>query len=251
LAGVTGTRTWRCLEASRPAVWTASSGRPRTVARAVIRNLGLASAYAFVRIPLGTGERAEVASDFWDDNWIWVLVGAFSLSILMFLVIYICMRLYRYRKKYHEEREKVYDMEDQVQDLETMGAAAIGIGDEDDVEMMPNPMVVRMNVIQSRLGQIDGETAKNELEDLRQMSAQESAARQARIQELNLERAALANELDNLREELQLEKNLQSRQRDTLASSGVEQGRTGPAASTTSSIRQEFGQVAPKQKSRQ
>jgi len=108
-------------------------------------------------------------------------------------IVYCAKRLHRYRNKYHEEREAVDRMQEEVDEMEMFGGKA---GRKDDeIAMMDNPLVLQMKDMQARLDKNALEIEEAKIKE----KEEESEGRQGHIMNLKEDRNSLQAELDRLK----------------------------------------------------
>lgn len=112
------------------------------------------------------------------------------------LVAYVCKRLHRYRKKYHDERVAVDNMQREVDEMNMFGGQA---GTKDDqVAMTSNPLVMQVADVERRLKEKDQDLEAARIEQ----NEAESNARQDHIGNLKEDKNELQAELERLKAQL-------------------------------------------------
>eukprot|EP00463_Aulacantha_scolymantha_P002239 TRINITY_DN291_c0_g2_i2.p1 TRINITY_DN291_c0_g2~~TRINITY_DN291_c0_g2_i2.p1 ORF type:complete len:591 (-),score=89.16 TRINITY_DN291_c0_g2_i2:161-1933(-) len=129
------------------------------------------------------------------------IIAVFLAVLVLLLISIFCMtRLYRYRTKYHEEKEQhILTMEKQ-EDLK-QGVCS----DTDDVELTNNPMALQVRDVQAELNQ-QNQKIKEEEEKQAQQNSDE---RVAHIQNLKEDRDQLNEKLKALQATLEEEQKFQ------------------------------------------
>jgi len=173
--------------------------QPEHLVQSAIIQCGPADAniiYAFIHSPLKVTVKKFSVVDFIAQN-IYIIMGVFlGLGLIAALVFYSLKRLHRYRKKYHDERDAVKKMADEVNEMEQFGGKA-GTKD-DELQMVENPMVRQMKDMQRKLDA--KELEMQQAEQAARMA--ESALRQDHITRLKDDKDGLQKELDRLKQML-------------------------------------------------
>lgn len=129
------------------------------------------------------------------DWWVWLTIIV-SLGVVVLLATFVFTRLYRYRRKLHEKRAEVDELNEVVHDMEMYGSAATR---DQDVAMIQNPLALNMKEMTGRQGMQEaatgGEGAVYEDEG--------AAERQERLRTLNDDRRRLQQDLDKMKAELE------------------------------------------------
>jgi hypothetical protein len=184
---------WDCLqgffERSEFPTYSPSVGGPRNRVVGRIPNCGFT--YAFVNVELGAAPLVIIIPpSFWD------LYGNTIIGLSIFFFIfgigagYTIYRLNRYRTKYREEKKEQDRLAYRVNELDEF-AGGLGVADADDeVTMMPNPLVLEMQQLEQRQ-RVLLEQAKD--------TAEEDAAH---IEQLQSERQAVYAEIQRLKAEI-------------------------------------------------
>lgn len=192
-----GFSAWRCIlnnTGLAPPVRTDSSTGSSDE---MTGSFGEPGVYAFIASPV-PDPAPESLTSWARRNGLWLFLGLAGALFVIFGIIYWASRLHRYRKKYHEERERVKRKREDVETMEQYGGAA---GNKDDeVAMISNPMVMQMKDMQARLDHKALELAKEE----QKAKEEQNQARSEHINELKNDRDKLHAELEKLRSELQL-----------------------------------------------
>jgi len=152
--------------------------------------------YGFIYNPIKIYTPPFSESSFIRDYLLYILLGLFFALVLGMGAVYWMFRLYRYRKKYHTERDNVKTMTEEVEEMEQFGGKA-GTKD-DEVQMISNPLVLQMKDMQARLD-------KNQMELRRQENVESKAQvelRKEHINALQTDRDKLMAELERLKGEL-------------------------------------------------
>jgi len=155
--------------------------------------------WGFIFSPLkATNVDVALKEKTWAEKNVLLILMIFLLAAMaLCLCIYCGIRLQRYRKKYLKEAEAVDKMQDEVNEMEQYGG---GAGTKDDeVEMIPNIMVVQLQQLQEQQNAKTKEEQEREVEQLRL----ESEERKKHIVTLRSDRDNLAAELAKLQTELQ------------------------------------------------
>jgi len=154
--------------------------------------------YGFIESPLqATDVNVAQAAKTWAQQNVLLILMIFLLAaIALCLCVYCGVRLARYRNKFKKEAEAVDKMQDEVNEMEQYGG---GAGTKDDeVEMVPNIMVVQLQQLQEQQNAKSKEEHEKELEALRL----ESEERRKHLATLRADRDNLATELAKLQTEL-------------------------------------------------
>jgi hypothetical protein len=148
--------------------------------------------YAFVYAPMDQ----QVSSPFFDwveENLALFVLICIGVSFFVLTVVYGCGRLWRYRRKYHESREKVEVLREDVKQMEMYGARAGILSNDIDIVMQDNPMVMQLKDMAEEVS----------LEELEEKERQ-AELRRARQEQRELELEVLRNEHHVTSEELRL-----------------------------------------------
>jgi hypothetical protein len=172
--------------------------------------------YGFTHTP----ERLTVVSSLPGKGVPFVLVILIILAVVatVALVIYVCKRLHRYRKKYHDERVAVDQMQREVDEMNMFGGAA---GTKDDqVAMTSNPLVMQVADVERQIKEKD-----QNIEQARAEQAEaESNARQDHIGNLKEDKNDLQAELERLKAQLASQQSV----RPAAVAQPVPAANTGP-----------------------
>jgi hypothetical protein len=191
-----GFAAWQCLYTCTtgaaadpvPTRCAVRDGSSTGDASIVSGSVGEPGIYAFVEAPVAAP--AEPAELSWvQRNALYLFLGLSGAAIVVFFVFYGAQRLHRYRRKYKEEADRVAKEEEEVNEMELHGGAA-GVKD-DEVTMLPNPLVTQMKAMQAR---IDTNAIARKEEETKQKEMA-SEARAEHIAKLDADRAALAAQL--------------------------------------------------------
>jgi hypothetical protein len=204
--------------------------------------------FAFIQAPLRKEVPENRVSDWIKENWHIVLIIIICTAVFFAGVFYWGARLYRYRRKYKEEKAKVEKMQEKVQDMELFGTAA---HQDPDVDMVRNPLAVGAKDATGRFEAGVGGPA-----DESDAAAERRERRQQELRERQAERDRLDEELARMRAELEF------RKRAASGADAFAQGSGGgahvapppqPATGVSPAPRHEqpestFGAVRPKRK---
>jgi len=163
----------------------------------------LGKIYGFIESPLqATNVDVSQTQLTWaQQNVLLVLMIFLLAAIVLILCIYAGCRLQRYHKKYIKEAAAVDKMQDEVDEMEQYGGQA-GTKD-DEVEMVPNIMVVQLPQLQEQMDAKHKEDQEKEMEQLRL----ENEERKKHLATLRTDRDNLAAELAQLQTELSKQQN--------------------------------------------
>jgi fibro-slime domain-containing protein len=157
--------------------------------------------YAFILNPL-PGTAPIPPSDnqsFLQQNKGAIIGGVIGAACFVAIAIYVGWRLYRYRGKYHEQREKRKELEETVEEMQIVGSQATA--EEDDITMTPNPLVLRLQELSKEL-----DTKDKAIQFNKARSPSTTPEADPHVSELQKERDALAAELAKLKAQLEFEK---------------------------------------------
>jgi len=169
-----------------------SNGFPTFRAKGRLNECSNTRIYAFLNIPLPVQPIMGLPGESW-----WAKYGSIVLgvTITMFIILLICIyaisRLIRYRKKYHEEKAEAEVLREEAQDLDEKHGG-LGVYDE-EVEMIPNPLVVQMQELQAKLEQTNNDLKTQEEMDETSM-AQLDKERQRILEEIKRVKDAIAQQ---------------------------------------------------------
>jgi len=152
--------------------------------------------YAFVFNPVYVPPPPTEEDESWiKKNWGALLGGLIGFGAFVAVAVVVGIKLYTYRKKYHEEREKVKENRDKIEDMELYGARA-----QEDEAMMANPLARQI---------LDGKGIKGIQDPNANESTEQDKRRQRQdqIKALESDRKRLEMELANMQTELQFTQN--------------------------------------------
>lgn len=205
-------KQWECLQPVRnntnvPMMYTPALTATTGVTYTRITPLGMATAtfdrcpatgavYAFIHSPRFVAQSEKVYSNTWlSDNIVWLILGLSGVLAFLLLAVYFCLRLSRYRKKYHNTREEVDQAEENVQQKMNFGA---GAGRQNaDVMLTDNPLVTQV----ADLAITDQQMQTNQ-EEMAAMQ-EEALRRQEALRAVAEDKERLAQQLAMLQNELQ------------------------------------------------
>lgn len=160
----------------------------------------VANVYAFVYSPLPIVSskivNIDIDTDSWfERNWYILLPCIIGGAIFIGLMWLLFAKFYTYRKRYHEEREKVKGAKEELQVIQDGGY------EDPDADMIKNPLAQQMQNMRGVVGLSPGETHKrnqNEMNELEMQAAQRNeviASTETEVNELQSEIANLQREL--------------------------------------------------------
>jgi fibro-slime domain-containing protein len=217
---------WECVSGTdRDArlaspVWRGGAGR--NAASASLSSCPESGAvYAFVQAPLPSITSGTDTSSFFARNRGAILGGIFAFIALIIIGAFTGYRLYRYRGKYHKEREKAKELEEAVEEMQIVGGRATK--EDDEVQYTVSPLVIQMQEIDQKLEQ----NAKHH------RVASTGGGGSAQLMQLEQERNNLQAELARLKAEMAW-RDMQARGGGGEASSSAFGGEPGVAAASSS-----------------
>jgi len=153
--------------------------------------------YAFITAPLATYVPPEVQqNDPVKENILAIILGIiFGILILAFL-IYIAVRLFRYRKKYHDEKDEANRLKEEVENMTQFGGEA---GNRDDqVVLTKNPLAQQLAHLQQAVKEEDVKLQEAE----QNLKLQEADIRKDHIDNMRNNRDKMMAELERLKSQL-------------------------------------------------
>jgi len=153
--------------------------------------------YAFITAPLATYVPPEVQqNDPVKENILSIILGIiFGILILAFL-IYIAVRLFRYRKKYHDEKDEANRLKEEVENMTQFGGEA---GNRDDqVVLTKNPLAQQLAHLQQAVKEEDVKLQEAE----QNLKLQEADIRKEHIDNMRNNRDKMMAELERLKGQL-------------------------------------------------
>lgn len=229
---------WRCVETNRTIRDTSfifSDDRARQIVRGSLFVCEEGRYYAFINVP--NANEVSSSQSWIEKNWQIILIVIVCLGIFTALLFYTYTRLYRYRKKYHLERDKVEEMRAKVEDMEQFGT---GLQDP-DVDMMANPLAVQIKDASGRHGM------QETMEGMPRNSTAERKAeeRQERMAQLREDKARMESELEKMKQELQFRRE----EEPTIPAAGPSAAAAPEGPSPSPQARQgQFGAQRPKRR---
>jgi ribosomal protein L29 len=207
---------------------------PRTVISNFDRCNVDGTIWAFIYSPRPYGQGNRDYTTWAQDNMMELIFGLLGGIAFVSLVFFSGSRLTRYRKKYHQERENVKKMEEEVTEMEQFGGQAGTLTKDEEVAMTANPLVRQMKDMQKRLDA--KELAMRQAEQDARLA--ESEVRQLHINELASDRDDLAAELEALKQQLAAQqKGQRAPAMDIDTKSSGPTGPTGPQMMSTGTSR--------------
>jgi len=171
-----------------------ASCRPATIGG--IQQLGDGVPYAFILAPRLQNPESPQGLDVVQRNIVWIILGVLLGIAALVLLAYCAFRLFRYRGKYHKERDEADRLQEEVDNMKQFGGEA---GNKDDaVAMTSNPLSVQLKDVQK---QYDAEELKLKAAET-ELRSQEGEIRQDHIKGMRDNRDKLADELDRLKRQL-------------------------------------------------
>jgi len=185
--------------------------------------------YAFIYSPIPVSPQKPAGLDSFQKNIVWIILGVLLGIVFLILLVYMAFRLFRYREKYHKEREEADRLQEEVENMRQFGGDS---GNKDDqVAMTSNPLSVQLKDMQARYNAEDMKLQAAE-SDLRK---QEGEIRQEHIKNMRDNRDKLADELEKLKRQL-AETQAASAPKPTYDDTAS----AGPAYTTDEPVREEF-----------
>jgi len=155
------------------------------------------SVYAFIWSPVPDPPQAPAGLDVFQRNIVWIILGVLLGIAVLVLLAYCAFRLFRYREKYHTEREEADRLQEEVENMRQFGGDS---GNKDDqVAMTANPLAVQLKDVQARYNEEELKLQDAEAK----LRRQEGEIRQQHIENMRDNRNKLAQELEKLKQQLQ------------------------------------------------
>jgi regulator of replication initiation timing len=217
LVELQGFSTWECLVSDRnlrgnsttdaSSFYVHKSGTPAQEVTSVFQSCspstapGVVSPYngsvfAFIFSPLPDVPASPEGLDVVQRNIVWIVLGILLGFALLILLAYCAFRLFRYREKYHTEREEADRLQEEVENMKQFGGDS---GNKDDqVAMTANPLAVQLKDVQARYNEQEMKLQKAEA----QLRKQEGEIRAQHIDNMRENRNKLATELEKLKAQL-------------------------------------------------
>jgi hypothetical protein len=251
LVELQGFATWECLIGDR-ALRNVSSpyyihkeGSPMQEVQSVFENCKPSSApgvvsphngsvYAFIFSPVPDEPESPEGLDVVQRNIVWIILGILLGIALLILLTYCAFRLFRYREKYHTEREEADRLQEEVENMKQFGGDS---GNKDDqVAMTANPLAVQLKDVQARYNEEEMKLQQAEAS----LRKEEGQIRAQHIENMRDNRNKLAVELEKLKSQL-AEAQAASQPKATF------EEHDGPTYSGDEPVREEFdtGSTAP------
>jgi len=212
-----GFSTWECLVKDRNARGNATSdtnslyvhkdGRPSQEVTSVFQSCSPSTApgvispyngsvYAFIFSPLPDVPKSPEGLDVVQRNIVWIILGILLGFALLILLAYCAFCLFRYREKYHTEREEADRLQEEVENMKQFGGDS---GNKDDqVAMTANPLAVQLKDVQARYNEEELKLQAAEAS----LRKQEGDIRAQHIDNMRDNRNKLATELEKLKAQL-------------------------------------------------
>jgi fibro-slime domain-containing protein len=170
---------------------------PVGTASATITQCKAGSYYGFIHNPRFTAIPLPADSTTWiQNNLVYLILGLSLVLALLLLAVYGCVRLSRYRKKYHDSREAADAARENLEDKQNFGARA-GRQDQ-EIMLTENPLVTQLTDLATNSS---AEKMANTEQEL--VARQEEASqRQATIKDLASDKESLAAQLAALKSQL-------------------------------------------------
>lgn len=154
------------------------------------------SVYAFIWSPVPAEPQSPAGLDVVQRNIVWIILGILLGVSLIILLFYCAFRLFRYREKYHTEREEADRLQEEVENMKQFGGDS---GNKDDqVAMTANPLAVQLKDVQARYNEEEMKLQQAEA----QLRKQEGDIRAQHIDNMRDNRNKLATELEKLKQQL-------------------------------------------------
>jgi len=254
LVELQGFSTWECLINARAdrnvssPFYVHKDGAPSQEVTSVFQSCSPSSApgvispyngsvYAFIFSPVPDAPQSPAGLDVVQRNIVWIILGILLGIALLILLTYCAFRLFRYREKYHTEREEADRLQEEVENMKQFGGDS---GNKDDqVAMTANPLAVQLKDVQARYNEEEMKLQQAESS----LRKEEGAIRQQHIENMRDNRNKLATELEKLKAQL-AEAQAASQPKATF------EEHDGPTYSGDEPVREEFDTgstaVAPK-----
>jgi len=198
--------------------------------------------YAFIWSPVPENALAPSGLDVIQRNIVWIILGVLLGIAGLVLLGYFAFRLFRYREKYHKEREEADRLHEEVENMRQFGGDS---GNKDDqVAMTSNPLAVQLKDVQARYNEEELKVQEAE-SNLRK---QEGQIRQEHIKNMKDNRDKLHDELQKLKDQLAAE------QASNAPKPTYEEEHHTQGGTTDEPVREEFEsgvpRAAPKKRNR-
>jgi hypothetical protein len=153
--------------------------------------------YAFITAPLAAYVKPKpIGDDFVQQNIVWIILVIIAGLLFLLFLMYMAVRLYRYRGKYHEERKEADRLKEEVDNMTQFGGDS---GTKDDqVAMTENPLAVQLKHLQQAVKQEDIKLQQAE----QGLRLQEADIRKEHIDNMKSNRDKMMAELEKLKAQL-------------------------------------------------
>eukprot|EP00456_Euglypha_rotunda_P010592 TRINITY_DN126_c0_g1_i6.p1 TRINITY_DN126_c0_g1~~TRINITY_DN126_c0_g1_i6.p1 ORF type:complete len:2644 (-),score=296.18 TRINITY_DN126_c0_g1_i6:65-7717(-) len=213
LVELQGFSTWECLISDRSlrnvssTYYVHKDGAPSQEVSSVFQTCSPSSApgvvspyngsvYAFIFSPVPDAPKSPEGLDVVQRNIVWIILGILLGIALLILLTYCAFRLFRYREKYHTEREEADRLQEEVENMKQFGGDS---GNKDDqVAMTANPLAVQLKDVQARYNEEELKLQQAEAS----LRKQEGEIRAQHIDNMRDNRNKLAQELEKLKAQL-------------------------------------------------
>jgi len=213
LVELQGFSTWECLIPDRAlrnissSYYVHKAGAPSQEVTSVLKTCSPSSAvdvisdyngsvYAFIFSPVPDTPIKPEGLDVVQRNIVWIILGILLGIILLVLLTYCAFRLFRYREKYHTEKEEADRLQEEVENMKQFGGDS---GNKDDqVAMTANPLAVQLKDVQARYNEEEMKLQAAEAS----LRKQEGEIRAQHIDNMRDNRNKLAQELEKLKAQL-------------------------------------------------
>lgn len=170
------------------------SCRPETIGG--VQQTAEGVTHAFILAPRLNNPEEPEGLDVVQRNIVWIILGVLLGIAALVLLAYCAFRLFRYRGKYHKERDEADRLQEEVDNMKQFGGEA---GNKDDaVQMTSNPLSVQLKDVQK---QYDAEELKLKQAE-NELRSQEGEIRSEHIKDMRSNRDKLAEELERLKQQL-------------------------------------------------
>lgn len=172
--------------------WDPTLGLAITRAQGRITVCDSRTSYAFAHFTPPNPPIAPVADcNLWCRYWKVILGVVIGVGVFTCLAAYAIWRLVRYRRKYKEKQEHLRDLKDRAMELDQFHGGLGVDGDDDDIHMMANPLVIEMQDLELQIRKVEQD-----------MNIQGDTER-IQIDQLEMERQRLYAEIQRVKEAMQ------------------------------------------------
>jgi len=157
----------------------------------------LGTVYAFITSPLTVYiPPTPPSEDIVQENIVPIVLGIIFAVLFFIFLMYMAVRLFRYRQKYHDERAEADRLKEEVQNMAQFGGDA---GTKDDqVAMTENPLAAQLKHLQQAVKEEDIKLQQAE----QGLRLQEAEIRKDHIDNMRSNRDKMMSELERLKAQL-------------------------------------------------